>query len=181
MGQATIGTRGGLAGINDNINMLKSLSERLRSDASLGAIEKMQSVAFDMIDEAVYGSKYGKSLSQIFSRTRPKFSRSKNAGTPVKSGRLQNALTIQGAPYGIYSRNKGRAGNFSVSYGADPRDPAQEDFRYFPRVENLYGFFADGLDEFDRANTMKNLSEDIAKVFTREVRNRLARQIRSGR
>jgi hypothetical protein len=181
MARATIGTRGAIAGLEGVVRKLQNLSKNLRSDASLGAIDRMQSIAFDRLEEAVYGVQYGTSLAEIFHRTRPKGSMAKNAGTPVKTGRLQNALVVQGAPYSIYERNRGRRGHFSVTYGADPQDPNKGNERYFPRVEARYGFFADGISEFERTETMKNLSADLAQVFTKEVRNRLARQIRSGR
>lgn len=183
MARATIGTRGTIAGLEAMIRQLQELSRAIRSDASLGAIEAMRDIAFSKIDEAVYGSKYGVSLAEIFSRTRPKTnsgytSRAKNSGTPVDTGRLQNALVVPDAPYGIYRRNKGARAHFSVTYGADPVDPENENERYFPKVERRYKFFSEGLDEFEKQETMKNLSNDIAQVFTREVRNRLARRIR---
>jgi hypothetical protein len=181
MARATIGTRGAIAGLEGVVRKLQTLSKNLRSDASLGAIDKMQNIAFEKLEEAVYGAQYGTSLAEIFHRTRPKGSMAKNAGTPVKTGRLQNALVVQGAPYSIYERNRGRRGHFSVTYGADPQDPNKGNEKYFPRVEARYGFFADGISEFERTETMKNLSADLAQVFTKEVRNRLARQIRSGR
>jgi hypothetical protein len=163
------------------VRELQNLSKALRSDASLGAIERMQDIAFEKLEEAVYGVQYGTSLAEIFHRTRPKGSMAENAGTPVKTGRLQKALVSESAPYSIFERNRGRRGHFSVTYGADPQDPSQGGERYFPRVEARYGFFAEGIDEFDRTETMKNLSADLAQVFNKEVRNRLARQIRSGR
>jgi hypothetical protein len=143
----------------------------------------MQDIAFKKIEEAVYGDKYGKSLAQIFSRTRPKTrggytSKKKGSGTPVDTGRLQNALVIPDAPYGIFKRNRGSRGHFSVTYGADPVDPDNENERYFAKVERRYKFFSEGLDEFEKQETMENLGKDLAEVFTRQVRNRLARQLR---
>lgn len=181
MARATIGSRGAISGLEGMVRELQNLSKALRSDASLGAIERMQDIAFEKLEEAVYGVQYGTSLAEIFHRTRPKGSMAENAGTPVKTGRLQKALVSESAPYSIFERNRGRRGHFSVTYGADPQDPSQGGERYFPRVEARYGFFAEGIDEFDRTETMKNLSADLAQVFNKEVRNRLARQIRSGR
>lgn len=181
MARATIGTRGAISGLEGVVRKLQSLSKALSSDASLGAIDRMQSMAFEKLEEAVYGVQYGTSLAEIFHRTRPKGSMAENAGTPVKTGRLQNALVVQGAPYSIFERNRGKRGHFSVTYGADPQDSTKGGERYFPRVEAKYGFFAEGIDEFEGTQTMKNLSEDLARIFTKEVRNRLARQIRSGR
>jgi hypothetical protein len=181
MARATIGTRGAISGLEGVVRQLQNLSKNLRSDPSLGAIDRMQNIAFEKLEEAVYGVQYGTSLAEIFHRTRPKGSMAENAGTPVRTGRLQNALVVQGAPYSIFERNRGRRGHFSVTYGADPQDPTKGNERYFPRVEAKYGFFAEGLDEFERTETMKNLSADLAQVFSKEVRNRLARQIRSGR
>ena len=181
MARATIGSRGAISGLEGMVRELQNLSKALRSDASLGAIERMQDIAFEKLEEAVYGVQYGTSLAEIFHRTRPKGSMAENAGTPVKTGRLQKALVSESAPYSIFERNRGRRGHFSVTYGADPQDPSQGGERYFPRVEARYGFFAEGIDEFDQTETMKNLSADLAQVFNKEVRNRLARQIRSGR
>lgn len=183
MAKATLGSRGTISGLQSSIRMLQNLTKALRSDASLGAINLMQDIAFKKIEEAVYGDKYGKSLAQIFSRTRPKTksgytSRKKGSGTPVDTGRLQNALVIPDAPYGIFKRNRGSRGHFSVTYGADPVDPDNDNERYFAKVERRYKFFSEGLEEFEKQETMENLGNDLAEVFTRQVRNRLARQLR---
>ena len=175
MGRATIGPRGSIQALENAISMLDDLSKNLRSDASFGAIEQMQSGALGKVREAVYGSKYGKSLAQIFSRKRAKGDMEPGGGTPVKTGRLQNSLTTEGAPYSIYSENKGQKGYLSVTYGGDPVDRGE---RYFGKVEDRYGFFEDGINEFERSRTLKKMSDDIAKDLTSAVRNRIAQRIR---
>jgi hypothetical protein len=175
MARTTIGPRGSIKALEDAISMLDGLSRNLRSDASFGAIEVMQRQALGKVREAVYGNRYGKSLAQIFSRTRKKGDMSPGGGTPVKTGRLQNSLTAEGAPYSIYSENYGKGGYISVTYGGDPVDKGE---RYFPKVEERYGFFEDGINQFERSRTLKKLHDDIAKDLSAAVRNRIAQRIR---
>lgn len=175
MGRATIGPRGSIQALQGVVDMLNDLQKNLRSDASFGAIEQMQGDALGKVREAVYGNRYGKSLSQIFSRKRAKGDMEPGGGTPVKTGRLQNSLTTEGAPYSIYSENRGQKGYLSVTYGGDPVDRGE---RYFGKVEDRYGFFEDGINEFERSRTLKKMSDDIAKDLTSAVRNRIAQRIR---
>lgn len=184
MAKATVGSAGRISGIRESIRMLESLQRYIRSDATKDAIKQMQSTAFAMIDNAIYGSGYGVSLAAIFSRTRPRVNgksvRGRGAGTPVLTGRLQNSLTNPDAPYSLYQRNVLNKGGISVRYGGDPQDPKTKE-HYFPRPEKLYSFFADGLNEFEKAGTIAKLNEDLAILFTKKVRDQLARKARSSR
>jgi hypothetical protein len=184
MAKATVGRSGRISGITESIKMLENLQRYIRSDAAKDAIKQMQGAAFGMIDNAIYGSSYGVSLAQIFSRTRPRVNgksvRGKGAGTPVLTGRLQNSLTSPDAPYSLYQRNVLNKGGISVRYGGDPQDPKTKE-HYFPRPEGMYKFFADGLTEFEQAQTISKLNSDLAMLFTKKVREQLARKIRSSR
>lgn len=181
MAKATIGKAGRISGLKETVKMLEDLAKYLRSDASKQAIAEMQKSAFDMIDDAIYGNKYGVSLATIFSRTRPRSNgkslRGRGLGTPVLTGRLQNSLTVEGAPYSLYKRNVLNKGGFSVRYGGDPIDPETKE-HYFSRPESMYRFFQDGLNEFERGQTMSNLAQDMSKLFTKRVRDNIARRIR---
>lgn len=126
---------------NSDLDNLIKKTRNMADALSASQNDRLKQKQLDLIDQAVYGGLgNAPSLSKRFSQTRTSTAPGNPAGgTPVKTGKLQNALTVKGAPYSKYSRST-TGKTVQVSLSANPR--GHRGFRYFPWVEERYGFFS---------------------------------------
>ena len=182
-------TRGRISGIDEAMKMLEALAKASSSRETKIVLEKTQAKGFSEIRSAIYGSKYGLSLAEIFRKTRPRTqsgrsSMARGSGTPVKTGRLQKSLTTSNSEFSIYSeqfKSSGRnKGIIQVLYGGDPVNP-KTGARYFEDVESKFNFFVDGITKFERSNTMTKLGESLAYIFGKALHDHISKSIKSAR
>lgn len=182
-------TRGRISGIDEAIKILEALAKAASSREAKAIVTRNQAKGFAEIRHAIYGSKYGVSLAEIFSKTRPRTqsgrsSMARGAGTPVKTGRLQQSLTQQNSQFAIYSeqfKSSGAGkGAIQVVYGGDPVNP-KTGARYFSDAENKFNFFIDGITKFERANTMRKLGEGLAYIFGKALHDHISKSIRAAK
>jgi hypothetical protein len=182
-------TRGRISGVDEAMKMLEALAKAASSRSTKAVLTKTQAKGFAEIRHAIYGSKYGVSLAEIFRKTRPRTqsgrsSLARGSGTPVKTGRLQQSLTLANSQFSIYSeqfKSSGAGkGAIQVIYGGDPVNP-RTGARYFGDVENKFNFFVDGITKFERANTMQKLGEGLAYVFGKALHDHIRSSIKSAK
>lgn len=188
MAQVTIGkgSRSGLGGINEALDGLRALAKAIDTKAAKRELMKQQGKGLEMMRSAVYGRKYGSSLATIFKKTRPRTKDDKRSvagfglGTPVKTGRLQKSLTTFGAPFSIYSEQVHKDGTIRVVYGGDPIDPYTGN-SYFRYPEEMYGFFAEGIEQFQRSRTLKALGQDLAYLYGKALHKYISDSVKRAR
>lgn len=175
--------RGSNSGLEEAMSMIKALKRAATTKNARAAIVKVQSRGFEMFDEAIYGGRYGHSLASIFSKTRPRTADNKRSkfgkglGTPVKTGRLQGSLMDPTDTFAIYQREVHKNGEMRVTYGGNPLDP-KTGRAYFQSAEDMYGFFQDGLNKFEKSNTTKKLGEGLAQLFATAIRDEIVKEVR---
>jgi len=179
------GSRSGLSGINESMQLLRAMAKACETRSAKASLKKVQAQGFDMIRSAIYYTKYGTSLGTIFKKTRPrgKDGRSKagfGLGTPVKTGRLQQSLTTYNAPYSIYQQEVHTDGTMRVQYGGDPIDPYSGK-PYFKYPEELYGFFEEGIERFQKERTLRALGSDLASLFGKALQRHISESARRSR
>jgi hypothetical protein len=188
MAQVTIGkgSRSGLGGINETLSALRALAKAAETKEAKRELTKYQGRGLQMMRSAIYGSKYGESLGKIFRKTRPRTKDDKRSvlgfglGTPVKTGRLQKSLVSFGAPFSIYSEQVHKDGSIRVVYGGDPIDEYSGK-PYFRYPEEMYGFFAEGIERFQRSRTLKALGEDLAAMYGKALQKHLSNSVKRSR
>lgn len=175
--------RGGNSGLEEAMAIIKALKRAATTKTAKAAIVKVQGRGFELFDEAIYGGRYGNSLASIFSKTRPRTADNKRSkfgkglGTPVKSGRLKGSLMDPADTFAVYQREVHKNGEMRVTYGGNPLDP-KTGKAYFKSAEDMYGFFQDGLDKFDKLNITKKLGKDLAQLFATAVRDEIVKEAR---
>jgi hypothetical protein len=190
MATVTIGgtsrSPGSISGIEEALATLRALSKAVTTQETKRCLKYVQGEAFQKMQKAVYGSKYGVSLATIFSKTRPRTKDNKRSkmgtglGTPVKTGRLQKSLTVFGDPFGIYSQQVHTDGSLRIVYGGNPLDPVTGK-AYFGAVEDRYGFFQEGLNKFEQSQTIRALGDDLAYLFGKAVHDHVKKSIQSAK
>lgn len=188
MAQVTIGkgSRSGLSGVNEALDALRALAKAVDNRSAKAELKKHQGKGLQMMRSAVYGSKYGPSLASIFRKTRPRTKDDKRSvfgfglGTPVKTGRLQKSLITFGAPYSIYSEQVHTDGSIRVVYGGDPVDPYSGN-SYFKYPEDMYGFFAEGIERFQQSRTLRALGQDLAAMYGKALHKHIANSVKRSR
>lgn len=183
-------TGGRISGIDEAMKMLEALAKATSSRETKTVLQATQAKGFAEIRSAIYGSKYGVSLAQIFRKTRPRRADNRGSvmgvgkGTPVKTGRLQKSLTSDASEFSIYSemiKTSGRnRGILQVIYGGDPINPRTGE-AYFGDVESKFNFFAEGIAKFEKEGTMKKLGESLAYIFGKALHDHISRSVRSAR
>ena len=185
MAQITLGkgSRSGFSGMDEALSSLRALKLACEPKETKRVIASQQAKGFAMIRSAVYGSKYGMSLASIFRKTRPRTKDGARSlagyglGTPVKTGRLQKSLVSFGAPFSIYSEQVHTDGSIRVVYGGNPLD-AYSGNSYFKYPEDMYGFFAEGIERFQREKTLKMLGEDLAYMYGKALQKHLSDSVK---
>jgi hypothetical protein len=188
MAQVTIGkgSRSGLGGINEALSGLRALAKAVDTKTARRELLKQQGKGLEMMRSAVYGRKYGTSLATIFRKTRPRTKDNKRSvagfglGTPVKTGRLQKSLIAFGAPFSIYSEQVHKDGSIRVVYGGDPIDEYSGK-PYFRYPEEMYGFFAEGIEQFQRGRALKMLGEDLAYLYGKALHKYISDSVKRAR
>lgn len=188
MAQVTLGkgSRSGLGGVDQALASLRALAKAMETKTAKRELMKQQGKGLEMMRSAVYGRKYGTSLATIFKKTRPRTKDDKRSvvgfglGTPVKTGRLQKSLTVFGAPFSIYSEQVHRDGSIRIVYGGDPHDPYTGN-SYFRYPEEMYGFFAEGIEQFQRGRAMKLLGEDLAYLYGKALHKFISDSVKRAR
>jgi hypothetical protein len=108
----------------------------------------------------------------------------RGAGTPVKTGRLQQSLTQQNSEFSIYSeqfKSSGAGqGAIQVIYGGDPVNQ-KTGAKYFSDVESKFNFFIDGITKFERENTMQKLGEGLAYIFGKALHDHISKSVRAAK
>lgn len=162
-------------GVRINNSDLSSLFKKTRAmaDSLSGAqSNRLRQKQLDLIDQAIYGG-LGRapSLASRFSKTRQNTAPGNpSGGTPVKTGKLQRALTVKGASYSRYSRSIRGKNEVQVSLSVDPR--GHRGFRYFPWVENRYGFFGYETSQGPFVTTtMPSLAKKCAELLKAALRD----------
>lgn len=183
-------TGGRISGIDDAMSMLTALAKAVSPRESKKVLEATHAKAFAEVRHAVYGSKYGLSLAEVFRKTRPRRAdnrgsvRGRGLGTPVKTGRLQASLTNETSEYRIYSEqyktSGANKGIIQVIYGGDPVNP-RTGAHYFGDVESKFNFFADGLSKFEKSNTLKKLGEGLSYIVGKALHDQINRSVKAAR
>ncbi len=169
---AGVFAKSGTRGFEEVKAALRSLQNAAKKSSTNRVIEQVQEKALRRVDQIIYGrgSSYGTTLSEIFSKTRPRRKDNKGSvggrgrGTPVLTGRLQKSLTDYQNEFAIYERRAYKNGNITIKYGADPVDP-KTGKRYFAAVESKFNFFQDGIQKFEQSQTVDALGRDLAQIF----------------
>jgi len=163
------------AGLESLIKRTKDMAMALDIDGN----DRLKQMQLDAIDQAVYGpdSGLGKSaptLASRFAKTRKSTAPGNpSGGTPVKTGRLQKALTVRGAPFSRYSRQAFK-NSVGVSFSANPI--GQKGVRYFPIVEAKYGFFGYETSQGSFVTTtMPRLAKRCRELLQEALRGTLKR------
>jgi hypothetical protein len=183
-------TRGRISGIDEAMSMLEALAKATSPRETKKVLGTTQAKGFAEIRQAIYGSKYGTSLAEIFRKTRPRRGDNRGSvlgagrGTPVKTGRLQGSLTSNSSQFSIYSEqvktSGANRGIMQVIYGGDPVNP-KTGARYFSDVESKFNFFADGINKFEKEGTMKKLGESLAYIVGKALHSQISRAVRSAK
>jgi hypothetical protein len=162
------------AALEHLIKKTKDMANALDVDKN----DRLKQVQLDAIDQAVYGPDSGlgraPTLASRFAKTRKSTAPGNpSGGTPVKTGRLQKALTVRGAPFSKYSRRAFKNG-VGVSLSANPI--GKKGVRYFPIVEAKYGFFGYETSQGSFVTTtMPRLAKRCRELLQEALRGTLKR------
>jgi hypothetical protein len=67
-----------------------------------------------------------------------------------------------------------------VQYGGDPIDP-YSGRPYFKYPEELYGFFEEGIERFQREKTLRALGSDLASLFGKALQRHISESAKRSR
>ena len=172
--------------ISEAISVLRQLRSTMNAKEAKTVMGNVHTKAFSEVRHAIYGSKYGISLAEIFSKTRARTASGRSttragAGTPVKTGRLQKSLTNKDSEFSLYAEYFNRnTGEIMVNYGGNPVNP-KTGAEYFDDVESKFKFFADGILKFDQGKTMGNLGEGLAYIFGKALQDHIKKSIKTAK